>query len=749
MAFLETFRGRLFRKYTVYFAILVGGALLASGASGLYFAYQENRSALLSLQREKATGVAFRMEQYIMEIERQISWTHLPQIASTGTPNQLHYEYLKLLRQVPAITEISRLDEKGREQLRVSRLQLDVVQGGADFSQDPRFVDTRSGKTYFGPVYFRKETEPYMTVAVAGKQKSQGVTVVEINLKFLWDVVSRIKIGQTGHAYIVDAQGRLISHPDISLVLQKMDLFALPQVRAALATLRDPDASAEEVKTAHDRQGRPVFTAYAVIAPLGWVVFVEQPQSEAFAPLNTLIVRTGLLLLFGLLLAVLASLVLARKMVTPIRALQSGAVQIGDGALNHRIEVRTGDELEKLAEQFNDMAARLQQSYANLEKKVEERTRELELANRAKSRFLAVASHDLRQPMHALGLFIAQLRNKVAAPDAAKIVEQAQASTEALGGLFDALLDISKLDAGVLNPKIEDFPIYALLQRLENNFGQAASKKGLKLRIVSSRLVVRSDPVLLERILLNLVANAVRYTSRGGVLVGCRQRGRLVRIEVWDTGSGIPKEHQQEIFQEFYQLANPERDRSKGLGLGLAIVQRLAVLLQHRIELTSTPGAGSVFSVVVPLGEVQGGAEVLPPTVAVTDHLAGAFVMVLDDDKLVQQGMHGLLIDWGCHVITASTTGEALAELEQHQRLPDAFVCDYRLAGETGLQAIERLHAGTADDIPAVLISGDTGPEVLHEAKESGYPLLHKPVQPAKLRALLSQLLARPGRGDV
>ena len=518
MALLPTSRGGLFRKYAVYFIVLVTAAVLTSGVSGIYFAYQENRAALLRLQREKATGAATRIEQFVAEIEHQIGWTLLPPATRESPRVQFRYEYLKLLRQVPAITEIGRLDGSGREQLRVSRLKPDVVNSGADFSQAPGFLSTRSGNTYFGPVYFRKETEPYMSIAVPDTKASRGVTVVEVNLKFVWDVVSRIQIGQAGRAYAVDAQGKLISHPNISLVLQKVDLSGLHQVRAALEVLRrGPDASGEEASTARDLKGTPVLTAYATIASLGWVVFVEQPRSEAFAPLNAVIFRTGLLLLLGLALAVVAGLILARKMVTPIRALQSGAAQIGSGALDYRIEVGTGDEVETLAEQFNHMAAQLQESYAGLERKVEERTHELELANQAKSRLFAAASHDLRQPMHALGLFIAQLRNKVAAPDTLKIVEQAQASIEALGNLFDAMLDISKLDAGVLSPNVEDFPIQLLLQRMENDFIPVASKKGLELRIVPSGLLVRSDPVLLERILLNLVANAVHYTSRGGV----------------------------------------------------------------------------------------------------------------------------------------------------------------------------------------------------------------------------------------
>src|SRR3989449_1226949 len=228
-------------------------------------------------------------------------------------------------------------------------------------------------RIFYGPVYCRKESEPYMTIALGGGP-SAGVTVAEVNLKFIWDVVSQIKIGKAGHAYVVDSRGQLIAHPDISLVLQKTDLSALPQVQQARAA---PAAVAETATIAHDRERRPVLAAFATIAPLGWSVFVEQPLGEAFAPLYASAIRTVILLLLGVALAVVASLFLARRMVTPIRALQAGAARIGAGELGHRIEIRTGVELEALAAQFNSTTAQLQESYATLERKVEERTREL------------------------------------------------------------------------------------------------------------------------------------------------------------------------------------------------------------------------------------------------------------------------------------------------------------------------------------------------------------------------------------
>ncbi len=371
-------RGRLFVKYVIFFAGLVCAALLASSLIELYFTYQENKAALVAVQREKAQAAAGRIEQFIREIERQMGWTTQPVLAAgIAGLEQRRVDFLRLQRQVPPITELSYLDAEGREQLRVSRLAMDVLGSQADFSGEPRFVQARATRVYYGPVYFRKESEPYMTLALAGSGQEAGVTVAEVNLKFIWDVISQIKAGKAGHAYVVDGQGSLIAHPDISLVLQKTSLAGLEQVKAAVAGLPLPGERRDDVTIARDLQGHRVLTTYATIGPLRWSVFVEQPLEEAFAPLRASIQRTILLLVLGLGLSVLASLLLARKMVKPIRALQAGAARIGAGRLGDRIEVHTGDELEALAEQFNSMGSRLQESYANLEQKVEDRTREL------------------------------------------------------------------------------------------------------------------------------------------------------------------------------------------------------------------------------------------------------------------------------------------------------------------------------------------------------------------------------------
>jgi len=396
------------------------------------------------------------------------------------------------------------------------------------------------------------------------------------------------------------------------------------------------------------------------------------------------------------------------------------------------------------------MAAQLQDSYATLEREVEERTHQLALANLAKSRFIAVASHDLRQPLHALGLFGAELRDRMDGAERSRLVERIDVAVAAISELFIALLDISKLDAGVLAPNISQFPIANLLKTNESMFAEAAREKGLSLRIVSSTAWIRSDAMLLERILQNLVSNAARYTTQGGIVVGCRRRGGQLRIEVWDSGPGIPEDQRQNIFGEFYRLAGPERDRQAGLGLGLAIVERLCRLLDHPIELTSTIGKGSRFAVVVPLATaLTKSVEAQPSREAKLDPARGKLVVVIDDDPLVLDSTGGLLRSWGCGVVTASSEHSALAVLAEHDRPPDLIIADSRLSdGKSGIEAVARLRTAFNASIPAFLISGDTDPERLREARASGYHLLHKPVRPMALRAMLSQFLAKRDVAD-
>ena len=366
-------RSRLFTKYVALFVAVVGIALLSNGIFEVFFYYREHKAALIRIQHEQAEAAAAKIGQFIKEIESQLGWTtQLPW--SAGSIEQRRFDALRLLRQVPAITELAQVNSTGKERLRVSRLAMDVVDSGLDLSKDPKFTEAVAHKVYYGPVYFRRESEPYMTLSLAGTRKDAGVSIAEVNLKLIWDVVSQIKVGEHGHAYVVGPQGRLIAHPDISLVLRNTDMSKLLQVQAAQT---GSNAAPESLQGARNIQGQEVLTASAPIAPLGWTMFVELPVEEAYASLYLALQRLALVLAAASIFAVLAGIFLARRMVGPIQALRAGAERIGSGDFAQRISIPTGDELEGLANQFNDMGARLQESYADLEKKVEQRTAEL------------------------------------------------------------------------------------------------------------------------------------------------------------------------------------------------------------------------------------------------------------------------------------------------------------------------------------------------------------------------------------
>src|SRR5437868_7415527 len=366
-------RSRLFAKYVALFVAVVGIALASNGIFEVFFYYREHKASLIRIQHEQAEAAAAKISQFIKEIESQLGWTtQLPW--SAGSIEQRRFDALRLLRQVPAITELAQVDSTGKERLRVSRLAMDVVDSGLDLSKDAKFTEAVAHKVYYVPVYLRRESEPYMTLALAGTRKDAGVSIAEVNLKLIWDVVSQIKVGEHGHAYVVGAQGRLIAHPDISLVLRNTDMSKLVQVQAAQA---GGDSSSESLQGALNIQGQEVLTASAPILPLRWTMFVELPVQEAYASLYAALQRLAIVLAAASMFAVLAGIFLARRMVGPIQALRVGAERIGSGDFAQRISIKTGDELEGLANQVNDMGARLQESYADLENKVEQRTSEL------------------------------------------------------------------------------------------------------------------------------------------------------------------------------------------------------------------------------------------------------------------------------------------------------------------------------------------------------------------------------------
>lgn len=481
------------------------------------------------------------------------------------------------------------------------------------------------------------------------------------------------------------------------------------------------------------------------------VVYVAISKLSITAQRRRLFVETLVITLLILAANVFIAVRMSRSVSRPIVKLTQAVQEIADGNLDTRVAPDSDGVIRGLEVGVNVMAAALKSAHADLEQRItlatvelERKKEEAERANRAKSRFLAAASHDLRQPLHALGLFVASLRDKSLPPEAARIASQIERSVAAMQELLEALLDISRLDAGGVVPAVTEFPVERVLSAIETHFAPTAHGKALSFRKVSCKAIVRSDSVLLERMLMNLVSNAVRYTAQGRILVGCRRCGNDLRVEVWDTGVGIPESEQRYIFDEFYRVA---RGEDGGLGLGLAIVDGFARLLEHEITIRSKPGHGSTFAVRVPrvAREFVNDGEVARLDAV---GFAGASVMVIDDDSTALSSTKMLLESWGCKVYSASSGSEAQTQLSGlGDRFPQFVICDYRLsARETGIDVLTQLRDRFLPDIPAILISADTSAEVAAAAKQSGYPLLHKPLRPAKLRSLALHLLHRTGK---
>lgn len=464
-----------------------------------------------------------------------------------------------------------------------------------------------------------------------------------------------------------------------------------------------------------------MLVCFMVAIQAGAMVFMA-PVLPAFAGYTS-----AFIVLFAIKLAMLGD---------PIYwAIGAGSVLFGIGVIGSAIRLSASfRSMVELRFENLDLVARLRGEAA-----IAEAARsDAEEANQAKLKFLAAASHDLRQPIHAQGLFLEALSHSPLTALQREVLENARTACAASRDMLNTLLDFSRLEAGTVTVNVRPFRLQPLLNRIENELAPLADGKGLVYRTRDTEAIIDSDMALVELILRNLVSNAIRYTDQGGILIGCRGHRRSVRVEVWDTGIGIEQRHHAAIFDEFHQIGNPERDRRKGLGLGLAIVDRLAITLGHEVALRSRPGRGSVFSVVLPLAA---GAAAHPPEPRNEGvNLARLRTLVIDDDESVREGMRHLLASWGVSCAAVESIDEALAMAADLS--PQLVICDYRMREQrTGIQAIAMLRERNPN-LPAVLITGDTAPERLREAQASGLPILHKPIDPQELRRKIHETIA-------
>jgi signal transduction histidine kinase len=614
--------GQLFRKYVVICFGLVSSVLLTNSLLDLYFSAQDTRATLARLQSEKAAAGASTIAEFLREMERQLAWTVQPAWAADPAAAPPPAEdpapallpvYRRLLRQTPAITAASYWDADGRERVHVSRLRINQAERdpGSGLVLGPDWPASQG--VYHGPVYFRNESEPYMTVGLPERGPRGGWTAAEVNLTLVWDLISQIGLGATGTAYVVDSEGQLVAHSDISMVLQRTELRVLPQVQDAIGSGAGPPGAGRRVMEARDIRGREVLSAYAPVVPPGWWLFIEQPLHEVFAPLYASLLRILVLLVGGLALSVLASLILAQHMVAPIQALQEGAARLGTGALDERIDVRTGDELEVLAADFNRMAAQLQELYVSLEHKVHERTHELaetmtqlQVANQHKSDLLATVSHELRTPLGAIkgyGTALLRFGPRIRAAERREFLVAIDQATDRLTALIDDLLLAQRLEAGRLPLNPERVALPELVEDLVLESAERVREHGLRCELSAGLPCVRADPRRIRQVLLNLVDNAVKYSPEGGeIRIAAATGVAEVCVCVQDSGEGIPSEQLEQIFEPFQQTESSFVRTTRGTGLGLAICRGIVTAHGGRIWAESAgAGRGSVFSFTLPM----------------------------------------------------------------------------------------------------------------------------------------------------
>ena len=607
-------RGRLLWQYFLISFVLLAGGLITSGLWEIYFRYYEIQDNIATVQRAAATDAALRLDQFIQEIHRSLTAaTRSRGVTARGLSPSYQFELERLLLIAPAVTEAIAVNARGERQASAARLRTVVPEGKRDFSTSKAFQAARRGESYFGPAYFVRDTEPYMTMAVPIEHLAGdvvGVLLAEVSLIYVSEhVVARLADGKS--VYVVNRAGDLLAHPQVNLVLQRTNIAHLDQVRGALGASA-AGASPKGTLTQSFR-GERVFSSFAAIPGLDWLVFVERPAEEVFRPLYASIQRTATLLLVGLGMTLLASLLVARRILPPLQTLRQGVERIGSGDLGFRLTVKTGDELERLAEEFNRMTARLQEAYAGLEQKVAERTqelvtlnRELDQANRLKSQFLANVSHELRTPMNAIigftRLVMRKTEGQIPTLQHANL-QKVIISAEHLLNLINGLLDLSKIEAGRMEVSAAKFDVGEVIRA-----SLAAIEPVIKpdrVRVVAdvepTLPLVTTDRDKLKQILLNLLSNAAKFTDEGAIRVSARQIGSTLVLAVSDTGIGMPKEALGYIFEEFRQVDMSSTRRHGGTGLGLSIVRKLAHLLGGEVTVQSELGKGSTFTITLPL----------------------------------------------------------------------------------------------------------------------------------------------------
>ena len=599
------------RRYFWFLGGFVTVLLLVTSVPEAYFAFRENRARIAELQSAEARLAASRVTSFLEYHERLLTEVDgLPWRSGVLDEADRVAEYERLMKLVPAVMQIEHIDVAGKRAMRISRTDPNLVGTAPTAAALTAAQQARRTGKWYSPTYLREGNVPYVTLALAAGEGRNGASVVQINLRFVTDMVAQMRFGVAGQAYIVDSASKLVAHPNLSLVLRGIDLGGkLPAALLAGLTAIEPDSQSQPGMAFFESEaiegGRVLSSAVRIEAP-GWWVVVEQPYSEALSSVFGTLRRTAGFLLLGLGLAFVASYLLARTFSAPILRLQRGAARIGAGDLSARIDVQSGDEIEALANEFNKMAAQLEEYTTGLEKMVSQKTAQLEQANRHKSEFLTNMSHELRTPLNAIIGFSDVLREQYFGELNAKQMEYAHdihQSGQHLLSLINDILDLSKIEAGRMELNESRFHLPTTIDNALVLIRERALELNLSVKadIAAEIGDFVADERKVKQILINLLSNAVKFSHPNGWVLLTASRGtKEVVISVQDAGDGVALDDQAAIFEEFHQLNRPGSAKQEGTGLGLALARRFVELHGGRIWVDSQPGNGATFSFSLP-----------------------------------------------------------------------------------------------------------------------------------------------------
>jgi signal transduction histidine kinase len=606
-------QGRVVRHYFVVSGFLISAGLITSGILEVYFRHQESWELYSLIQKEITAGAAYKIEQFIQEIQRGMkAATKTTEVVQHGIAPEFQRELRRLLVNSPAMTEAVAFDLNGMPRIAARRSVPILDEGKSESPSQAALERAKQGEPDFGVVYFSHRGGALMKISVPIERfvgEVIGILQSEIDLTHVREVISAIRVGN-GHAYLVTRSGDLIAHGNLSLIIPNRNLAYLQQVRTAMQS--NPSSSVANTSVAHNVEGAEVFTSYALIPSLDWLLFTEQPIKEVYAPVYRSVLRTSGVLLFGLGVALLATLLVRRRVVSPLEKLRRGVELIRTGDLSTRLNIKTGDEIEILADEFNDMAAHLSDAYTGLEQKVTERTQELTLANhklaeasKLKSQFLANVNHELRTPLSSIIGYARLLQRETEGqigPAQREDLQDLLRNAERLLALIDSLLDFAKIEAGKIETVVKPVKIDEVIQRAVATVAPMLNKD---VRLISdipaNMATLYSDPEKLRQILLNLLGNAVKFTNHGEIRISAYQENGNFTLTVADSGIGIDPANTIRIFDEFDRGMIANDGTYRGTGLGLAIVKKLVDALRGGVAVESEVGKGSTFTVILPV----------------------------------------------------------------------------------------------------------------------------------------------------